>query len=74
MFLNNNGFAVATTGPGSPGNESSYFGAKTKVALTKFQNAYAAQILTPQGLTKGTGILGPYTRQIVNEFIAGSRL
>jgi hypothetical protein len=69
IFLNNNGFVVSATGAGSKGKESNFMGLKTKAALMKFQEAYAKDILTPQGLKKGTGVLGPYSRKIINSWL-----
>jgi peptidoglycan hydrolase-like protein with peptidoglycan-binding domain len=66
IFLNDNGFTVSTTGIGSKGNESTYFGPATAKALAKYQEYYAKDILTPYGLTKGTGYFGPSTMRRVN--------
>lgn len=65
-FLNTQGFTIATSGPGSPGNEIDLFGNKTLVSLIKFQEAHAEEILSPFGLTKGTGVFGTTTRNYVN--------
>jgi peptidoglycan hydrolase-like protein with peptidoglycan-binding domain len=65
-YLNAHGFAVAAAGEGSLGTETTNFGQGTKQALIRFQNAHAAEILTPAGLTEGSGILGALTRQYIN--------
>jgi peptidoglycan hydrolase-like protein with peptidoglycan-binding domain len=52
-FLNTHGFPVAPSGPGSTGNETTFFGTKTYQALIKFQQSKDL----PQ-----TGYLGPMTR------------
>lgn len=67
-FLNKNGFSVASSGPGSLGNETTFFGIKTKQALIAFQEAHKDSILVPLGLQKGTGFLGPKTILFINSF------
>ncbi len=61
IFLNTNGFPIAATGGGSPGNETTFFGALTKQALIRYQNIYKDVILVPIGLSEGTGVFGPAT-------------
>ncbi|MDD4930838.1 MAG: peptidoglycan-binding domain-containing protein [Candidatus Colwellbacteria bacterium] len=57
MFLNANGYTVSTSGAGSVGSESTYFGNATKAALIKFQ---AAKAITPSA-----GYFGAKTRAYI---------
>ncbi len=57
QFLNARGFTVSDTGAGSPGNEVSYFGLKTKQALIKFQKA--------NNIKPASGLFGPVTRAAI---------
>lgn len=54
QFLNSKGYTVASAGPGSPGQESIYFGAGTRRALARFQ---AAEKIYP-----ASGYFGALTR------------
>ena len=63
-FLNSHGAVIASTGAGSPGNESSYFGAKTKAAVIKWQKA--------NGVSPASGYWGPLTRAKANALGGGS--
>ena len=54
QWLNANGYRVASSGPGSPGNETTKFGGATRSALIKFQKA--------NGITPAAGYFGPKTR------------
>ena len=54
QYLNSAGYTVASTGAGSVGNESAYFGALTQAALSNFQAA--------NGVSPTAGYFGPITR------------
>ncbi|MDO8481824.1 MAG: peptidoglycan-binding domain-containing protein [bacterium] len=63
-FLNSvDGTQLGTTGAGSPGNETSYFGSITRAAVSKFQQKY--------GITPTAGYWGPISRAKANSICAG---
>ncbi|OGZ02655.1 MAG: hypothetical protein A2946_00230 [Candidatus Liptonbacteria bacterium RIFCSPLOWO2_01_FULL_53_13] len=66
IYLNTHGFLIAPDGPGSLDNETTIYGALTYDAISRFQEAYANELLVPLGLTKGYGYFGPLTRRYVN--------
>jgi len=53
-FLNANGFVIAESGPGSPGNETSLFRELTRQAVAKWQTA--------KGVAPSSGIFGDKSR------------
>ena len=57
---------------GGSGNETHYFGSLSHSAVIRFQNKYASEVLTPAGLSSGTGYVGVFTRTKLNAMIAGT--
>ncbi|MBU1202649.1 peptidoglycan DD-metalloendopeptidase family protein [Patescibacteria group bacterium] len=57
-YLNSHGFVVSTSGAGSPGNETIYFGPATQAALINFQK--------DNGISPAVGYFGPLTRNVIN--------
>lgn len=67
QFLNANpDTRVAATGAGSAGMETEYYGPATAAAVSKFQVANRAEVLTPAGLVNPTGYFGPSSRAAAN--------
>lgn len=65
-YLNQAGFILAQSGPGSPGRETNVFGNLTQVALIKFQNNKLTNILDKQKFNKELGNLFFDTRNFIN--------
>lgn len=56
VFLNTHGFIITSSGAGSPGKETAYFGDQTEKALMRFQKANK---ISPDGR------VGPQTAQVI---------
>ncbi len=65
-YLNTHGAIIASSGAGSPGKETDLFGDLTRTALVRYQELHAADMLAPQGKTKGSGYLDFLTREYIN--------
>ena len=57
VYLNTHGYAIASSGPGSSGNETTKFGGLTRAALVKLQKA--------AGITPTAGYFGAKTRAYI---------
>jgi uncharacterized repeat protein (TIGR02543 family) len=57
-FLNENGFTISSSGSGSSGSETIYFGELTRSALSRFQET--------NNISPSIGYFGPITRDFVN--------
>lgn len=61
VFLNENGYIIARSGPGSPGNEASTFGSSTERALKSFQLVNGILV---------TGVLDIATRNVILRYVS----
>jgi hypothetical protein len=62
MLNDNEQTRLAETGVGSAGNETGYFGPRTRDAVRRFQELHRGVTIAILGLTSGTGWVGPLTR------------
>ncbi|HEV3245287.1 MAG TPA: FG-GAP-like repeat-containing protein [Candidatus Paceibacterota bacterium] len=69
MLNSDPGTVIAISGAGSPGEETSYFGTLTQVAVQKFQTKYGV-VSSGTPATTGYGAVGPRTRAKLNALYA----
>lgn len=67
MLNKNKATQVAALDVGSPGMEGTFFGKATYVAVKKYQELHAEELLIPQQLKTGTGYVGNATRALLNK-------
>jgi hypothetical protein len=66
-IMNNYGFVIYSSGAGSPGSETNYFGMLTREAVRKFQCSKSIACDGNESIT-GYGRVGPMTRNALNQF------
>ncbi len=68
IVLNSNPLTqVSKVGAGSPGQETTYFGNATRRSVKVLQEMYRDEILSPLGLSVGSGFVGEKTRNKLNQ-------
>jgi hypothetical protein len=74
MFLNQDSETrLSEKGAGSPGQETMYFGKKTRNAVIRFQEKYFDEVLKPWNFKRGTGYVGDSTLAKINSLIRALR-
>ncbi len=71
VFNKDTATKVSSSGAGSPGNETDYFGPATLNAAKRFQQKYKSDVLSPVGLSHPTGFIGASSRKKLNAILRG---